>query len=107
MTTKPVKKLEELEQLVLAHLRKELETAGIRSVRAYLHEPDSGGSNWNIYRFEAGTSDKDRCQAAIRKVTRRLRTEFNAMAAEDPETELETRPIQTWHVPSPRQSPQR
>jgi hypothetical protein len=103
MTTKPIKKLEELEQLVLAHLRKEPKTAGIRSVRAYLHEPDSAGSNWNIYRFEAGPSDMESCQSAIRAVTRRLRREFDAVVPED--LEVEARPIQTWRVPSPRESP--
>ena len=82
MATKLVKKLEELEQLVLAHLRERPETASIRSVRGYLHQPDSGGHNWNIYRFEAGASDTDNCQRAICRVTDRLRREFYATDAE-------------------------
>ena len=91
MATKPVKTLEELEQLVVAHLRANSDTAGIQSVRAYLHERDSVGANWNIYRFEAGASDPESCQSAIRKVTQRLRSEFNAMAAEYCATEVEGR----------------
>jgi hypothetical protein len=100
MTTRPVKTLEELERLVLADLRKDPEAAGIRSVKAYLHESDSAGSNWNIYRFEAGSSHRDRCQAAIRRISQRLRREFNATEAKEPETELETRPIQARRAQS-------
>jgi hypothetical protein len=91
MATKPIKTLEELEQLVVAHLRTNPDTAGVQSVRAYLHERDSVGANWNIYRFEAGASDPESCQSAIRKITQRLRSEFNAMAAEHGAPEVEAR----------------
>ena len=76
---KEVKTIAEIQDLILAELRAQPNTAGVKSIIVTRHGVDSEGANWgSTYRLLPGTARRGDCEAALRDIIRRLRAMYDA-----------------------------
>ena len=79
---KVVKTAAELERMILELVRAQKWREGISNITVQWHERDGTGANWEVKSFNAGTSGRADCDAALAQIVPRFQRQYDVVSPE-------------------------